>query len=41
MSSDYQKRYKQKYKSENKIVTFPLSNIFYEELRKRSMALTN
>jgi len=37
MSKDnYQKTYKQGYKLENKIVTFPLKNIFYEELRKRS-----
>jgi len=34
--NDYQKTYKQGYKLENKIVTFPLKNIFYEELRKRS-----
>jgi len=37
MNKDYQKRYKASYKQKNKIVTFPLSNIFYEELRKRSV----
>jgi len=37
MNKDYQKRYKESYKQKNKIVTFPLSNIFYEELRKRSI----
>lgn len=34
--NDYQKAYKQGYKQENKFVTFPVKNIFYDELRKRS-----
>ncbi|WP_321778644.1 plasmid mobilization relaxosome protein MobC [Sulfurimonas sp.] len=34
--NDYQKTYKQGYKQINKFVTFPVKNIFYEELRKRS-----
>ena len=33
----YQKEYKKGYKQKNKIVTFPLSNIFYDELYKRSV----
>ena len=33
----YQKVYKQQYKQDNKVISFPLSNIFYEELRKRSI----
>lgn len=33
----YQKIYKEQYKQDNKIISFPLSNIFYEELRKRSI----
>ncbi len=37
MNNNYQKEYKRSYKQKNKIVTFPLSNIFYEELRKRSI----
>jgi len=35
--SDYQKEYKKRYKQNNKIVSFPLSNIFYEELRRKSL----
>lgn len=35
--TNYQKSYKQKYNKENKIVTFPLKNIFYEELHKKSL----
>jgi len=35
--NNYQKTYKQGYKQENKIVTFPIKNIFYDELRKRSI----
>jgi len=34
---DYQKAYKKVYKEKNKIITFPLSNIFYDELYKRSV----
>jgi hypothetical protein len=34
---DYQKQYRQNYKQKNKRVTFPLSNIFYEQLRKKSI----
>jgi hypothetical protein len=37
MTKTYQKEYKQSYKQKNKIVTFPLSNIFYEQLRKKSI----
>ena len=36
-NNNYQKEYKKSYKEKNKIVTFPLSNIFYEEIRKRSI----
>jgi len=35
--TDYQKEYKKQYKQKNKIVSFPLSNIFYEELRRKSI----
>ncbi len=35
--NNYQKTYKQGYKQENKIETFPIKNIFYDELRKRSI----
>ncbi len=34
---DYQKEYKKGYKEKNKFITFPLSNIFYDELYKRSV----
>ena len=34
--NEYQKEYKQKYHSENKIITFPLRNHFYNELLRRS-----
>ncbi len=36
-SREYQKQYKKSYNMKNKIVTFPLKNIFYEELRKKSI----
>jgi len=36
---DYQKEYKKSYNDKNKIVTFPLSLAFYDELRKRAMYL--
>lgn len=38
-NTDYQKEYKKLYKQKNKIVTFPLSNAFYEELKKRAIFL--
>lgn len=34
---NYQKKYKKKYKEHNKIVTFPVNNIFYDEIRRRSI----
>lgn len=34
--SEYQKNYKQKYNRENKIVSFPMKNHFYNELQRRS-----
>lgn len=34
---DYQKNYKSEYNKKNKIVTFPLSNVFYEQLRVKSV----
>lgn len=37
--NDYQKEYKKSYNDKNKIVTFPLSIAFYDELRKRAMYL--
>lgn len=37
MTKQYQQQYKKSYKQNNKIVTFPLSNAFYEELRRRSI----
>lgn len=36
---DYQKEYKKSYNDKNKIVTFPLSIAFFDELRKRAMYL--
>lgn len=35
--SEYQKNYKQKYYDENKIVTFPLKNAYFQELKRRSL----
>lgn len=32
----YQKNYKKQYQSKNKIVTVPLKNIYFEELKRRS-----
>ena len=34
---DYQKKYKKSYNNNNKIITFPLSIAFYEELKKRAI----
>lgn len=36
-NKEYQKTYKQEYKSKNKIITFPLSNPFYNELNRRAL----
>jgi len=36
---DYQEKYKKSYNDKNKIVTFPLSVAFFDELRKRAMYL--
>jgi len=33
-NTNYQKTYKKQYSEKNKIVTFPLSNAFYDELKK-------
>lgn len=35
-STNYQKSYKKQYVEKNKIITFPLSNAFYDELKKRA-----
>lgn len=35
--SDYQTNYKKQYKEKNKIVTIPLRNIYYEQLKRRSL----
>ncbi|WP_298753780.1 hypothetical protein [uncultured Arcobacter sp.] len=37
--TNYQKEYKKSYKQKNKIVTFPLSIAFYDELKKRAIYL--
>lgn len=36
-SKNYQDEYKNRYKQKNKIVTFPLSNAFYNELKRRAI----
>ena len=36
-NENYQREYKKLYNSKNKIVTFPLSNAFYDELKKRAV----
>lgn len=36
-NENYQREYKKLYNSKNKIVTFPLSNAFYEELKNRAV----
>lgn len=38
-AKDYQSSYKKSYNKKNKIVTFPLSNAFFEELRRRAIIL--
>lgn len=38
-NTDYQEKYKKSYNDKNKIVTFPLSVAFFDELRKRAMYL--
>lgn len=38
-NTDYQKKYKKGYNDKNKIVTFPLSVAFFDELRKRAIYL--
>lgn len=37
MNQDYHKEYKKRYNQNNKIITFPLTNIFFEQLRKKSI----
>jgi hypothetical protein len=37
MNNNYQKDYKKVYNQKNKIVTIPLSNAFYDELRRRAI----
>jgi hypothetical protein len=39
MNKDYQKKYKKSYNSKNKIVTFPLSIAFHDELKRRAIYL--
>lgn len=39
MNSDYQSDYKKNYNQKNKIVTMPLSNAFYNELKRRAIIL--
>ena len=36
-NNNYQKTYKKSYKEINKFVTFPIKNIFYDEIRRRSI----
>jgi len=38
-NSKYQKEYKKSYKNKNKIVTFPLSVAFHDELKRRAIFL--
>jgi len=38
-NSNYQKEYKKSYKTKNKIVTFPLSVAFHDELKRRAIFL--
>ena len=37
MNSNYQSDYKKAYNQKNKIVTIPLSNAFYDELKRRAI----
>lgn len=37
MNTNYQNEYKKNYNLKNKIVTFPLSNAFYNELKRRAI----
>lgn len=37
MNTNYQNEYKKNYNLKNKIVTFPLSNAFYNELKRRAV----
>jgi hypothetical protein len=37
MQENYQKEYKKRYNEKNKIITFPLTNIFYEQLKTKSI----
>lgn len=39
MKSNYQSEYKKSYNQKNKIVTFPLSNAFHNELKRRAIIL--
>jgi hypothetical protein len=39
MNTNYQNEYKRNYNKKNKIVTFPLSNAFYNELKRRAIIL--
>ena len=39
MNTNYQSEYKKSYKEKNKIVTFPLSNPFFNELKRRAIIL--
>ena len=41
MNTNYQSEYKKSYKEKNKIVTFPLSNPFFNELKRRAIILNN
>ncbi len=36
-NSNYQKEYKKQYKKKNKIITFPLSNAFYTQLKTKAI----
>lgn len=38
-NTNYQKEYKKSYKQKNRIVTFPLSIAFHDELKKRAIYL--
>jgi hypothetical protein len=38
-NQDYQKNYRKSYKEKNKIISFPLNNAFYEEIKRRAIYL--